>query len=44
MIFLNIFENIGSREIGRKSFIEFGEEILGIEMIAAVLKLSENDF
>ena len=40
MIFSNIFENIGSREIGRKSFIEFGEEILGIGMIliAAVLK------
>ena len=44
MIFSNIFVNIGSREMGRKSFIEFGEEILGIGMIAAVLKLSGNDF
>ena len=44
MTFSNIFESIGSREMCRKSFIEFGEEILGIGMIAAVLKLSENDF
>ena len=44
MIFSNIFENIESREIGRKSFNEFGDEILGIGMIAAVLKLSRNDF
>ena len=44
MIFSNIFENIGSREIGQKSFIEFGEELLGIGMIAAVSKLSGNDF
>ena len=39
MIFSNIFENIESRKIGRKSFIEFEEEILGIGMIAAVIKL-----
>ena len=44
MTFSNIFENIGSREMGRKSFIEFGEEILETGMIAAFLKLSGNDF
>ena len=46
MIFTRIFENIGtgSWEMGRKSFIESGEKILGIGIIAAVLKLSGNVF
>ena len=42
MIFANIFESIGCREMGRKSSIEFGKEILEREIIAAVLILSGN--
>ena len=40
IIFSKIFEKIGSNEMGRKSFIVFGDDIFGIGITMADLNIS----
>ena len=44
IIFSKIFEKIGSNEIGRKSFIDLDDNVLGIGMTMANLKFSGKMF